>query len=116
MLTESENEEKPYVWSILLFAQETNGVSFTMEKVTEVYFNNEKLPMQTTEMTANEIEWYWYSTRLEAGGMTSYATDRPADGGIGCGVAIEGKDDNGNELTFKLYSLSYTGIEQKAGA
>ena len=66
MLTESENEEKPYVWSILLFAQETNGVSFTMEKVTEVYFNNEKLPMQTAEMTANEIEWYWYSTRLEA--------------------------------------------------
>ena len=53
MLTESENEEKPYVWSILLFAQETNGVSFTMEKVTEVYFNNEKLPMQTTEMTAS---------------------------------------------------------------
>lgn len=111
MLTESENEEKPYVWSILLFAQETNGVSFTMEKVTEVYFNNEKLPMQTAEMTANEIEWYWYSTRLEAGGKTSYATDRPADGGIGCGVAVEGKDDNGNELTFKLYSLSYTGIE-----
>ena len=103
MLTESENEEKPYVWSILLFAQETNGVSFTMEKVTEVYFNNEKLPMQTAEMTANEIEWYWYSTRLEAGGMTSYATDRPADGGIGYGVAVEGKDDNGNELTFKLY-------------
>ena len=116
MLTESENEEKPYVWSILLVAQETNGVSFTMEKVTEVYFNNEKLPMQTTEMTANEIEWYWYTTRLEAGGMTSYATDRPADGGIGYGVAVEGKDDNGNELTFKLYSLSYTGIEQKAGA
>lgn len=116
MLTESENEEKPYVWSILLFAQETNGVSFTMEKVTKVYFNNEKLPMQTAEMTANEIEWYWYSTRLEAGGMTSYATDRPADGGIGYGVAVEGKDDNGNELTFKLYSLSYTGIEQKAGA
>ena len=103
MLTESENEEKPYVWSILLFAQETNGVSFTMEKVTEVYFNNEKLPMQTAEMTANEIEWYWYSTRLEAGGVTSYATDRPADGGIGYGVAVEGKDDNGNELTFKLY-------------
>ena len=103
MLTESENEEKPYVWSILLFAQETNGVPFTLEKVTEVYFNNEKLPMQTTEMTANEIEWYWYSTRLEAGGMTSYATDRPADGGIGYGVAVEGKDDNGNELTFKLY-------------
>ena len=103
MLTESENEEKPYLWSILLFAQETNGVSFTMEKVTEVYFNNEKLPMQTAEMTANEIEWYWYSTRLEAGGMTSYATDRPADGGIGYGVAVEGKDDNGNELTFKLY-------------
>ena len=103
MLTESENEEKPYVWSILLFAQETNGVSFTMEKVTEVYFNNEKLPMQTAEMTANEIELYWYSTRLEAGGTTSYATDRPADGGIGYGVAVEGKDDNGNELTFKLY-------------
>ena len=35
--------------------------------------------------------------------MTSYATDRPADGGIGYGVAVEGKDDNGNELTFKLY-------------
>ena len=78
-------------------------MSFTMEKVTEVYFNNEKLPMQTAEMTANEIEWYWYSTRLEAGGTTSYATDRPADGGIGYGVAVEGKDDNGNELTFKLY-------------
>lgn len=29
---------------------------------------------------------------------------------------VEGKDDNGNELTFKLYSLSYTGIEQKTGA
>ena len=42
MLTESENEEKPYVWSILLVAQETNGVSFTMEKVTEVYFNGER--------------------------------------------------------------------------
>ena len=29
---------------------------------------------------------------------------------------VEGQDDNGNELTFKLYSLSDTGIEQKAGA
>lgn len=29
---------------------------------------------------------------------------------------VEGQDDNGNELTFKLYSLSDTEIEQKAGA
>lgn len=103
MLTESGDEAKPYLWSILLFAQETNGVPFTMEKVTEVFFNNEKLPMYTGEMTGDEIAWYWYTTRLEAGNMVSYSTNRPADGGIGYGVAIEGKDDNGNELTFKLY-------------
>ena len=103
MLTESGDDAKPYQWSILLFAQETNGVPFTMEKITEVFFNNEKLPMYTGEMTGDEIGWYWYTTRLEPGELVNYSTNRIADGGIGYGVAIEGRDDNGNELTFKLY-------------
>lgn len=103
MLIESGDDAKPYLWNILIFAQETNGVPFTMEKITEVFFNNEKLPMYTGEMTGDEIAWYWYTTRLEQGGFVNYSTNRLADGGIGYGVAVEGKDDNGNELTFKLY-------------
>ena len=103
MLTESGDETNPYQWSILLFAQETNGVPFTLEKVTEVFFNSEKLPMYTGEMIGDEIAWYWYTTRLEGDELISYATNRMADGGVGYGVAVEGKDDNGNELTFKLY-------------
>ena len=35
--------------------------------------------------------------------LTSYATRHPADGSIGYGIAVEGEDDNGNSLTFKLY-------------
>ena len=103
MLIESGDDAKPYLWNILIFAQETNGVPFTMEKITEVFFNNEKLPMYTGEMTGDEIAWYWYTTRLEQGDFVNYSTNRLADGGIGYGVAVEGKDDNGNELTFKLY-------------
>ena len=103
MLIESGDDAKPYLWNILIFAQETNGVPFTMEKITEVFFNNEKLPMYTGEMTGDEIAWYWYTTRLEQGEFVNYSTNRLADGGIGYGVAVEGKDDNGNELTFKLY-------------
>lgn len=103
MLIESGDDAKPYLWNILIYAQETNGVPFTMEKITEVFFNNEKLPMYTGEMTGDEIAWYWYTTRLEQGDFVNYSTNRLADGGIGYGVAVEGKDDNGNELTFKLY-------------
>ena len=103
MLAESGDDAKPYVWNIIIFAEETNGVPFTMEKITEVFFNNEKLPMYTGEMTGDEIGWYWYTTRLEPENLVNYSTKRPADGGIGYGVAIEGRDDNGNELTFKLY-------------
>ena len=104
MLIESGDDAKPYLWNILIFAQETNGVPFTMEKITEVFFNNEKLPMYTgrndgrTRSRGTGIRRDW-----KQGDFVNYSTNRLADGGIGYGVAVEGKDDNGNELTFKLY-------------
>ena len=81
----------------------TNGVPFTMKRATEFLFNNEKLQMDSTTYTGDELEWYWYTTRFEGDMLTSYATRHPADGSIGYGIAVEGEDDNGNSLTFKLY-------------
>lgn len=102
-LIQSGDPEKPYIWDIILFAQETNGVPFTMKRATEFLFNNEKLQMDSTTYTGDELEWYWYTTRFEGDMLTSYATRHPADGSIGYGIAVEGEDDNGNSLTFKLY-------------
>lgn len=102
-LTQSGDPEKTYIWDIILFAQETNGVPFTMKRATEFLFNNEKLQMDSTTYTGDELEWYWYTTRFEGDMLTSYATRHPADGSIGYGIAVEGEDDNGNSLTFKLY-------------
>ncbi len=112
-LIQSGDPEKPYIWDIILFAQETNGVPFTMKRATEVLFNNEKLPMDSTTYTGDELEWYWYTTRFEGDMLTSYATRHPADGSIGYGIAVEGEDDNGNSLTFKLYIPLSSEIREK---
>ena len=37
MLIESGDDAKPYLWNILIYAQETNGVPFTMEKICLLY-------------------------------------------------------------------------------
>ena len=112
-LIQSGDAEKPYLWDIILFSQETNGVPFTIRQATEVFFNNEKLPMDSCVYTGDELEWYWYTTRFEGDMMTNYSTRRPADGSIGYGVAVEGVDDNGNDLTFKLYIPLSSEIKEK---
>lgn len=49
-LIQSGDPEKPYIWDIILFAQETNGVPFTMKRATEFLFNNEKLQMDSDDL------------------------------------------------------------------
>lgn len=84
-----------------------------MKQATEVSFNNEKLPMDSMTYTGDELEWYWYTTRFEGDMLTHYATRHPADGSIGYGIAVEGEDDNGNSLTFKLYIPLSSEIREK---
>lgn len=103
LLMEDRSFEAQYVWKIRFTIQETNGIPFTVEKFTQVYFNQEKRIMDSYELIGDECIRYWANLTFEGNSTQGYNTNRMVGGDIGYGAALEGKDANGNELTFKVY-------------
>lgn len=104
MLIESGDDAKPYLWNILIYAAGDKRRSFhdgkdhrglfQHEKTADVYRRNDG----ATRSRGTGIRRDWNRAILSIIPPTVWQS-----GGIGYGVAVEGKDDNGNELTFKLY-------------
>ena len=103
MLTESENGEAVCVEHPPFRAGDERRVLHDGKKVTEVYFNNEKTA-DADRRDDGERDRVVLVFDAAGGGRPDQLCHRPPGGRrIGYGVAVEGKDDNGNELTFKLY-------------
>ncbi len=101
LLVEDSSFKAQYVWKIWFTIQEMNGIPFTVEKFTQVYFNQEKGIKDRYELIGDECMRYWANLTFEGNSMQGYNTNRTVGGDIGYGAALEGKDANGNELTFK---------------
>ena len=103
LLTEDSSFDAQFVWKILFTIEEKNGIPFTVEKFTQVYFNQEKGIMDSYELIGDECRRYWDNLTFEGYSMQGYNTNRTVSGNVGYGAALEGKDANGNELVFKVY-------------
>lgn len=103
LLTEDSSFEAQFVWKIWFTIEEKNGIPFTVEKFTQVYFNQEKGIMDSYELIGDECRRFWDNLTFEGYSMQGYNTNRTVGGSVGYGTALEGKDANGNELVFKVY-------------
>lgn len=103
LLTEDSSFEAQFVWKIWFTIEEKNGIPFTVEKFTQVYFNQEKGIMDSYEVIGDECRRFWDNLTFEGYSMQGYNTNRTVSGNVGYGAALEGKDANGNELVFKVY-------------
>lgn len=102
-LTEDAQISSQYVWRILYTIEEMNGIAFTLERFTEVFFNKEQSVMDSYERVGEECERFWPSLTFEGNSVCGYNVNRPVGGCIGYGAAMEGRDANGQPLTFKVY-------------
>ena len=102
MLTESENEEKPYVWSILLSRRRRTACPSRWKRSPRCILTTKTADADRRD--DGERDRVVLVFDAAGGGRHDQLCHRPPGRRrIGYGVAVEGKDDNGNELTFKLY-------------
>lgn len=103
LLTEDAQFSSQYVWKIQYTIEETNGISFTVERFTEIFFNQEQGVMDAYERVGEECQRFWPSLTFEGNGMYAYNVNRPVGGCIGYGAVLEGHDANGQPLSFRVY-------------
>lgn len=102
-LMEDAQFSSQYIWQIQFTIEEQNGIPFKVERFTEVFFNQEQESMDTYVRVGEECERFWASLTFEANSMCSYNVTRPVGGCIGYGAVLEGRDANGQALTFKVF-------------
>lgn len=102
-LTESFLSRAPYGWNVQYIVRETNGVSFTATKVSQVYFNEQHEVVSGQMTLGEECERYWKDSTIQSNTEYNFGTRVAASPVVGYGVAIQGVDANGNELEFGFY-------------
>lgn len=102
-MREVRNQDYEYGWQILFNFSEINGVSFTVDKLTQVFFNPDNSIETIGCLTGDECERYWDRHVIEANSYHDFNTDPPTSSANGYGIALEGVDANGNELAFGFY-------------
>ena len=103
LLTPVEDAPFPYVWNVVFSMEETNGVPFTITRMTEVFFNENGEIGDVYVMGHAEATNFFQDEALQPHKTYSYNIGRPVCGDTGYGLALEGLDDNGYEHAFSLY-------------
>ena len=103
LLTPVEDAPFPYIWNVVFTVEETNGVPFTITRMTEVFFNEVGEIGDIYVMGQAEAANFFQDEVLQPHKVYSYNIGRPACGDTGYGLALEGVDENGNERAFSLY-------------
>lgn len=102
-LTAIEDAPLPYAWNIVYEFQETNGIPFTVTRMTEVFFDSEGNVVFSLEMGSDEFAGFFEESTLVPGKNYGYNLSRLISTDVAYGVVLEGVDANGNELAFPLY-------------
>lgn len=103
LLTPVEDAPFPYVWNVVFSVEETNGVPFTIKRMTEVFFDENGEIGDVYVMGHAEATSFFQDEALQPHKVYSYNIGRPVCGDTGYGLALEGVDENGNERAFSLY-------------
>ena len=103
LLTPVEDAPFPYVWNVVFSMEETNGVPFTITRMTEVFFNENGEIGDVYIMGHAEATDFFQDEALQPHKSYAYNIGRPACGDTGYGLALEGVDENGYERAFSLY-------------
>ena len=103
LLTPVEDAPFPYIWNVVYTMEETNGVPFTIKRMTEVFFDENGDIGDIYVMGHTEATNFFQDEALQPHKVYSYNIGRPACGDTGYGLALEGVDENGNERAFYLY-------------
>lgn len=98
-----DHQDMPYFWDIYYQYEESNGVAFKVERVTEVFFNEKNEVRDVYVSTGAGCSRFCRSITIQAGEMGGTNIIRPVSSDTGFGVAVSGTDANGNELTFGFY-------------
>lgn len=102
-LTAVEDAPLPYEWNIVFTFEEVNGIPFTVTRMTEVFFDSEGGIVDPWVMGSEEFAGFFQESTLVPGKNYSYNLSCLISPYVAYGVAIEGVDENGNELAFSLY-------------
>ena len=103
LLTPVEDAPFPYVWNVVFSMEETNGVPFTITRMTEVFFDENGDIGDVYVMGQAEAADFFQDEALQPHKTYGYNIGRPVCGDTGYGLALEGVDSNGNERAFSLY-------------
>lgn len=102
-LTAVEDAPMPYEWNIVFTFEEVNGIPFTVTRMTEVFFDGEGNIIDPWVMGSDEFAGFFQESTLVPGKTYGYNLSRLISADVAYGVAMEGVDEQGNELAFSLY-------------
>lgn len=102
-LTAVEDAPMPYEWNIVFTFEEVNGIPFTVTRMTEVFFDSEGNIIDPWVMGRDEFAGFFQESTLVPGKTYGYNLSRLIAPDVAYGVAMEGVDEQGNELAFSLY-------------
>ncbi|MBR3873484.1 MAG: hypothetical protein IKJ26_04850 [Clostridia bacterium] len=98
-----DRQDMPYFWDVFYQYEETNGVAFTVECITEVFFNEENEVRDVFVSTGPACSRFCRNITIQPWEVGGTNINRPVSSDTGYGVAVSGTDANGNELTFGFY-------------
>lgn len=98
-LTPNESWGGELCWDIRFSVAESHGVPFTVQRLTETFFNADHQPFDVFETDSEGLAAFWGDTTLRDGSF-GYNTYRPQSQDAACGVRLDGVDANGNQLSF----------------
>ena len=108
-------DSMPYYWNVTYSYEEINGIPFHVERVTEVFFNEENQVSDVFVSTGEGCRSFCRELVIAPHVVCGTNIVRPACSNTGYGIAVSGTDEKGNELTFGFYvplsqeiKISYT--------
>ena len=109
LLTNDHAFDAEYVRKIQMIIQETAGIPFTIDKVTEVTFGVDNVVLAANDYIGDEVLMLMPSRTVTKDYSLGFLVHMILSSGeTAFGVAVEGKDERGNALTFTgLVPLSY---------
>ena len=87
-------------WQIAFVFRETHGVPFTIERMTETYFNAEHEECDSYTKDAEGAARFFGEAAIQSGADYYYNVRRPQGQDTAYAVRLEGTDANGNALAF----------------
>ena len=87
-------------WRVAYTLRENHGVSFTIDRMTESYFNADHQILDSYSMDAEGAARFFDGGVIQPGGNYYHNVNRPQGQDVAYALLLEGTDANGNALAF----------------